>query len=117
MRCELIANDDPDWDWYTIERKEHDGRTWMEPFPEGGGASLMLSARPSDACIEGPKEEMLEIASAITKGESVSFKRCAARKVGDTYELLSPRNSQTPAVLTLEEAAELADDIVTKLVF
>lgn len=115
MRCELIANDDPDWDWYTIERKEHDGKSWMKPI--SGGAALMMSCRPSDACIEGPKEEMLEIASAIAKGESVSFKRCAARKVGDTYELMSPRNSQTPAVLTLEEAAELADDIVTKLVF
>ena len=113
MRCQLIASDNLD-DWYTIERLEHDGRTWMEPMP--GGASFMMSARPSDACIEGTSEEMLSIAYAINRGEEAKFKRCAATVNYDgNYNLWSPRNSMQPEVVTLEEAKELADDIIAKL--
>ncbi len=116
MRCELIRSGDSDWDWWTIERKEHDGREWLQETGPNS-ASYMRSARPSDACIEGTSDEMLAIAKAITAGESVNFKRCAAVRVGKTYHLSSPRNSQVPAVLTLPESYDLSSDIRLKLDF
>lgn len=113
MRCILVDETETMDDWYAIERLEHDGRTWMEPFP--GGAAFMMSARPSDACIEGTSAEMLSIAYAINNLETVIYKRCCAVIKETGYHLYSPRNSQTPAILTLEEAKELAADIITKL--
>lgn len=120
MKCELIdcrEPDEPGADWWTIERVEHDGREWMAPIPGSlGSMQFMRSARPSDSCIEGYAAEMIAIADAIQKGESASFKRCAAELVGDHYELYSPRNTQGDhAILTMEEAHELALDIRTKL--
>jgi hypothetical protein len=125
MRCELVQSDEMD-NWFTIERLEHAGRHWMEPVGENG-MKLMMSARPSDACIEGTAFEMRAIAIAINKGECARFKRCAAVFInlhdsqfmesgaGEHYSLYSPRNSTIVARLTIEEAKELAADIIGKL--
>jgi hypothetical protein len=67
----------------------------------------------SDACVEGTTEEWLEIADALRKRESVSFKRCSVRWSGDTFTLCSPRNTMgRPARLSgYAKADELADII------
>ena len=96
-------------DWYTIERAEHDGKFEMRPTEYG--ASLYYAGRICDADVEGTSEEMLTIAKAIRDDTSVSFRRCAAIRVIEGYELCSPRNSQESALLTEAEADALADSI------
>lgn len=108
MDAILVKSDSLD-DWYLIERAQHDGRLWMERTEHGH--RLMSSARICDADVEGTSDEMIAIALAIRERRSVSFRRCAARLVDDSYELCSPRNSQESARLTLGEADMLAESI------
>lgn len=96
-------------DWYVIERAEHDGRTWWEPTEYG--KRFMTSARFSDADVEGSAEEMLAIADAIERRESVRFKRCAVVATRERVEFESPRNSTRPGFCSLAEADELAREI------
>jgi hypothetical protein len=100
-------------DWWLIERAQHDGAMWLEPCR--GGASLMTSARITNADIEGTSDEMLAIAHAIEQGESISFRRCAAVRVGLGYALSSPRNSMYAAIVPLLSAQALARDIRAKV--
>jgi hypothetical protein len=66
----------------------------------------------SDACVEGTVEEMRAIAAGIRAGETVSFKRCRARRDGDSYAFSSPRNTMgREARLPMQQALELADAI------
>jgi hypothetical protein len=117
MHCVLVKSDEIE-DWWIIERKEHDSKQWLAPMGDGG-MQLMCSSRPCDADIEGTSAEMLAIAKAINKGQNASFKRCAAVRMVDIdgfhYRLCSPRNSRETARLTIEEAEELAADIIEKL--
>jgi hypothetical protein len=101
-------------DWYTIEWAEHEQRGWLE---RTGPSSLSYrwSGRVSDADVEGTAAEMLAIAEAIERRGSVSFKRCAARRVENTYALSSPRNSQDPGVISWAQAQQLAATIRTTL--
>lgn len=92
-------------DWWLIERKEHDGRTWMER------SSLRCSSRISNADVEGTGEEMLALAKAIRERGEFSAKRCAAHVKGDRVELLSPRNSTYAASVPLVVADALAAEI------
>lgn len=101
-------------DWYTIEQAEHDNRSWFEPTGPNS-SKFMYSGRISDACVEGPASEMLEIAQAIKARGSVSFRRCAVRVAGDTAYFCSPRNSSTDAVVPLADAAEFAEYVVAAL--
>ncbi len=96
-------------DWYLIERAEHDGREWMERLGERG-AQLMVSARISDADVEGFGSEMLAIADAIERRGNFSAKRCAVSVLrgGAGVEFWSPRNSQRPGRVELADADELA---------
>ncbi len=103
--------------WYTIEWAEHDGRAWFEPT-EYGGESLHMSCRISDACVEGSAEEMIEIAKAIQKRGTVSFRRCAILtdiNIG-TVEFWSPRNSDKHGIVTQLAADNLAEQILRELV-
>ncbi len=100
-------------DWYVIERSEHDGRSWLEAVPGLGPncMAFMTSARFSDADVEGTLEEMVAIAEAIEKRDSVSFKRCAVRIDGSHAFFQSPRNSMREGECTVREATELAAEI------
>jgi hypothetical protein len=80
MKCELIdCRSDGMDDWWTIERLEHDGREWMAPIPGSPGSmQFMVSARPSDACIEGYAEEMLAMEEAQELALDIRTKLAAA---------------------------------------
>jgi hypothetical protein len=97
-------------DWYLIERKEHDGREWLEPTGPNS-MSVRRSARISDADIEGTGDEMRAIARAITARADYSEKRCAAEADGERVYLWSPRNSTRRAVVPFAIADALADEI------
>jgi len=96
-------------DWWLIERKEHDGRSWFAPAH--GGMSFMRSARISDADVEGPGAEMLDIAEAIEKRSSESHRRCSVSFTADGFLFCSPRNSQVEALVSVEAADDLARQI------
>lgn len=69
-------------------------------------------SRFSDACIEGSANEMLQIASAIEKNESIHFRRCGVTMNEFRARFFSPRNSQGDyGTIGLREAAELAKQI------
>lgn len=102
-------------DWYTIVRAEHDGREWFERI-NANSISFMCSERLSpEACIEGNAEEMIILARSIRKGQAVSFKRCAVHFEADGVHLYSPKNSTYDGVVSIEEANELADQIMLEL--
>lgn len=106
-------------DWYTIIKAEHDGRVWVEDISESSGIprhqKLMLSERISDACVEGTAYEMLEIAKAIKEKADISFRRCAVSFEYDGVHFYSPRNSSIDGIVSIDEADELADQILEKL--
>lgn len=108
------SDPDGDWDWWVIERAEHDGRTWMEQTGPNSMA-LRCSARFSDADVEGSADEMREIAKAIRARGRYSAKRCAVRVEGDVVSFRSPRNSTMEGVTSLACADELAKLIETVL--
>lgn len=115
VRGELVCKrSDELEDWFTIERAEHDGRTWMEPVDYGGGikgSALMMSCRITDACVEGTGEEMLSLARAIDRGSGDNFKRCAVYPCEGGFALSSPRNSTYAAVVPADVALRLAASI------
>lgn len=67
--------------------------------------------RINGADIEGDREEWTRVADALDIGESVSFKRCAARRTDQGWELSSPRNSVSPTRISATEGARLAVEI------
>lgn len=105
-------------DWYVIERRDHDGRSWLAPVPGIPGATqLCCSSRIGNADVEGTGDEMIAIAKAIKAGTAASFRWCAVSRPCDgAVELYSPRNSdETVEVVSLAVAYELADDILVEL--
>ena len=98
-------------DWYLIVKAEHDGREWTERVSEYV-SRYMCSERISDACVEGSEEEMLGIAQAIKLRERRSFGRCAVAFLSDGVHFWSPRNSMGDGVVSIEEADELAAQIL-----
>lgn len=109
----LVKSESMD-DWFVIERAEHEHRGWMEDVDDGDFhyAAYRWSGRISDADVEGTAAEMLAIADAIERGESVHFRRCAALVRPDGgYQLNSPRNSQRYGNITAEEAKRLVISI------
>lgn len=105
-------------DWYLIVRQEHDGKEWWEEYSYGGyrGKGLRLSERLSpEACIEGDRGQMIEIAQGIKNRESVYHKRVAIRFSEDKFYFYSPKNSRFETKITIEEAEELADQILNEL--
>ena len=114
MKIVLCKSEDMD-DWFTIVRAEHDGRTWFE---RTGQSTLryMCSERLSpEACIEGNAMEMIALGNAIKNKEAISFKRCAVSFESDGVHFRSPRNSQVDAVVSEEDAENLADQIADNL--
>jgi hypothetical protein len=100
-------------DWYVIERRDHDGRMWIQPTEYG--SSLMCSASISDADVEGTADQMALIAMAIERRCSFSAKRCEVRVDGDKVYFCSPRNSTRDAVVPLAVADALAREIMAVL--
>ena len=120
MKCILVKSDpdNPDYDWYCIERAEHDGREWMRrtgPNSQAFMRSARLGEGDNNYCIEGTAFEMLAIAEAIEQKKSARFKRCAATFAMEGYEMESPRNSRAPVLVSHSEASELAADIRQKI--
>ena len=110
----IVLNKSEDSDWYLIERAEHDGRDWIQTETDDGGqtsGTCMVSARISDACIEGTSEHMIGIAHAIEKGGEYNAKRCAAKTVGGRVLFHSPRHSQVRASVSMTAAMRLAVSI------
>lgn len=101
-------------DWYVIERAEHDGRSWFESTGLSSMA-LRCSSRFSDADVEGTALEMRALAKAIEDGQPEAFKRCAVRIEGDRAFFWSPRNSQRDGEVSLEDARELAAQILREV--
>lgn len=101
-------------DWYTVERAEHEGRTWLERTGPNS-MRFMDSARISDACVEGTAEEMAELAKAIKARGAASFNRCAVRVVGDSAYFRSPRNGTRDAQVPLADADEFAEQTLSAL--
>lgn len=100
-------------DWWCIERKDHDGRTWIEEHWVNGIGRIgycMTSARLGDhrADIEGTGAQMMEIADAIERRSEADFKRVAVQWAEDGVLLWSPRNSETAAVVPHARATALA---------
>ena len=98
-------------DWYLIVKAEHDGREWRERTGPNS-SRFMCSERISDACVEGDAEEMVCIAEGVKARERRSFGRCAVAFHPDGVHFWSPRNSGEDGVVTVEEADELADQIL-----
>lgn len=96
-------------DWYVIERRDHDGRSWVERTSYG--AAFRTSARFSDADVEGNAEHMLGIATAIETRTEFRAKRCAVAFDGDRVFFWSPRNSEVRGEVSLADADALAAQI------
>lgn len=101
-------------DWFVIERAEHEHKTWVEPIGPNA-AALRDSSRFSDADVEGTKAEMLLIADAIQNRKQYGARRCAVRVVGNVVFFSSPRNSQVEGQCSLQEADDLAAEILNQL--
>ena len=110
----VLVKDDPESDWYTIEKAVHEHRQWFEQTGKNS-FSFMDTARISNACVEGTAEEMIAIAVAIKERTDESFKRCAVLFASDGVHFWSPRNSTVDGLVSLEEADELANQILTEL--
>lgn len=108
-KCDHMA------DWYTIVRAEHDGREWWEAVGENAYSYSMSERLSPEACIEGNREEMREIANAINCGGAVSFKRCAVRINDGVAYFWSPKNSERDAAVPLDDAIEFADQVLREL--
>lgn len=114
IKLTLTKSGDDEWDWWIIERAEHDGRTWMKDTGPNS-LSLRCSSRFSDADVEGTAGEMREIARAIRSRGSFSATRCSVRVDGPRAIFCSPRNSREDGVTDLACADELATQIETTL--
>lgn len=99
-------------DWYLIERYEEPGtqRIWTEQTGHSSFA-LRVSSRITNADIEGPLEEMKEIAKAIRSRGVARFKRCAVAIERGEAHFWSPRNSLNEATVSLSVAEDLAEQI------
>ena len=109
----LVRNEDPDWDWWTIERAEHEDKHWMRKTEYG--QALMYSGRIADACVEGDSGDMREIAKGILTGEGYHGGRCCVEIEGDLAFFHSPRNSQDRGSVSLDVAKALAKQIAKEL--
>jgi len=98
-------------DWYLIVKAEHDGRVWLEKTGPNS-SRFMMSERISDACVEGDSEEMCWIANSIIARKGCNFCRCAVRFESDGVHFWSPRNSSFDGIVSIEEADELANQII-----
>lgn len=115
MKLKLCKSDDMD-DWYTIERAKHNHTLGMGMHPTAGCMMLMYSGRISDADVEGTAAEMRAIAEAIkARTKNDDARRCAVRVEGDRVFFWSPRNSTTDGECTLDEADELATQILSEV--
>ncbi len=114
MKIRLHQSEDLE-DWYTIVRAEHNGREWLERTGPNSRRFMSSERLSPEACIEGPADHMIELAHAIRDRTSVSFKRCAVHFENDGAHFSSPKNSQRDAVVSVEEADELAAQIFAKL--
>ena len=101
--------------WYTIIRAEHDGREWIENI-DTNTSRFMCSERLSpEACIEGTKEEMLDVAKAIKNNGLAKYKRVAVSFAFGGFVFWSPKNSEHEAFISVEDADEFAEQVFKEL--
>jgi hypothetical protein len=118
----LTLRQEPGENWWCIEKAEHTNEERWIPT-KIVGASWWRSARVSDSDVEGPAEEMLQIAAAIERHQGAVFKRCAVACFKDGNVVFwSPRNhgrmgleNPEPGIVSKEEALALAKEIREKL--
>lgn len=73
----------------------------------------MMSERLSpEACIEGTKAEMLEIARAIKWRDKAIFKRCSVNFEDDKFHFWSPKNSFCSVAVSKHEADMFACSVM-----
>lgn len=118
MKILLNKVEDMD-DWYTIIRAEHEGKEWIEKISENCSAyrnSERLDGK-GQASIEGTRDHILGIAIAIQEKSAVSFKRIAVSysKENNGFFFWSPKNSEIPVLIPLEDAENLMRQIYEKL--
>lgn len=103
-------------DWWTIERAVHSGECRTDRLTDeyrtflAHWTAARLGSGYTD--IEGPAQEMREIAEAIKARLDVSFKRCAVEWLPNGALLWSPRNSRHPVLITHAQADALAQEIM-----
>lgn len=102
-------------DWYTIVRAEHDGMEWIERTGPNSSRFMCSERLSPEACIEGDSSDMLAVASAIKSRGAVSFNRVAVHFEPDGAHFSSPKNSERDAIVSVEEADELANQIIAEL--
>jgi hypothetical protein len=112
MKITCKKSDDID-DWYTIEKAEHDNYYGLHEIAENC-SSVYWSGRIADTDVEGSLYEMREVAEAIRDKRSISFKRIGIifSKDEETVFFYSPRNSRMAAMINIDEANELAAEII-----
>lgn len=109
----LVRNEDANWDWWTIERKEHPNKHYVERTDYG--TALRYTGRISDADVEGNSEEMMGMADGILNKKGYQANRCAVGIEGESVFFCSPRNSQTRGEVPLKVAEALANQIVAEM--
>lgn len=102
-------------DWYHIVRAKHDGRYWTERIDERTSRCMLSERLSPEACIEGTKDEMQQIARAITARSYVIFKSCAVDVRGKTAYFWNPRGSEKKVGVSLKHADEFAAHVVEEL--
>jgi len=82
-----------DDDYYAIEKEKHEGICgWYEL--NSGVQSFFSSANISDACVEGSKEELIEMAYDIKNKRNFYAKRLAVTFIDEDMVIFySPKNS------------------------
>ena len=102
--------------WWRIERLNHEN-IYSEIWTKEGVTYCYNSARLDPfTCVEGNKQDMLDIANVIENNDSVWNKRCAVEIFNDKYAFYSPRNSNGRKVLVPKNyALDLAKEIKEKL--
>lgn len=96
--------------YYTIELADHPHRRWVEQ--RDGYSQCMWSGRIApDSDVEGDASEMREIAAAIRERGEFQAKRCAVLWTDECVEFWSPRNSESPGLVSHAAASALADEI------
>ncbi len=105
-----------DGDWYRIDRRDHDDRSWEEK--EGHVNYYCLSRRIDPrTTVEGTASEMVDLAQAILNRSCNISNRCAVQVVGDRVRLWSPRNSNdVVGSVPLAVADDLANEILSTLI-
>ena len=80
--------------WWTLERANHDGRTWREQVGPNSFQHCAAKRLEPTTCVEGDVGELPALLDAIKTWQADDCKRWAIEPDGDTALVWSPRNSE-----------------------